>query len=310
MRRQMFLDPNSGTPPPDLISWLDLIELNQAYIKVFKEYDPRENLTFKPLLKIGRDGLQNSCSQLFGNYLDQPAGGYGDSRYVNITGPFKNRKIFANQIEFGFAFNAFDIVGGATSLMIGGNLNNTNFYGTVATQFYQIEDSKLSAGFFRFYQDLYFLNKRFHAGMGVRKYVSIQDSAAIGGYWMRTNYITAQWALDAVICKDVKFYSEMAMQQMSSTASTGIVRPINMGITLPTFGMLDTFALEVENVASTFISDESMRDAISGRKPTRALGWGMVAEKKYCNRFIIDWGLFTGTPTGDMKTTLRLTSQF
>jgi hypothetical protein len=309
LRRQVYVDQANGTPPVDILGYLDVLELNQAYIKVFKEYTPEENLMFKPHFKIGRDGLLNSCSQLFGNYLDQPSGGYGASRYVNITGPFKNRKVFANQLELGFAFNVFDMVGGLTSVMIGGNLNNQNFYNAAATQFFQIEDSKLSAGFIRAYQDLYFLDKRFHIGGGVRKYVSTQDSGS-QGYLVKATYLSTQLAFDAVICKDVKFYTEMAQQQMSSTASTGIIRPINAGLTIPTFGVLDTLAIEVENVADTYLNDLSMRDPVSGRLDTKALGWGMVIEKRYFNRFVIDWGLFTGNATGDMKTTLRLTSLF
>jgi hypothetical protein len=308
LRRQVYVDPNNGTPAQDLLGYLDVFEINQAYFKFFKEYSPETDLTFKPHLKIGRDGLLNCCSQLFGNYLDQPAGGYGDSRYVNITGPFKNRKIFANEVEFGFAFNVYNIVGGMTSLMIGGNLSNGNFYGAAATQFLQKEDSKLSAGFFRAYQDVFLLNKRFHVGVGVRKYTGIQDTAGEAGHFIRCPYLTAQLAFDAVIAKDVKFYSEMAMQEMGPTASTtGIVRPINAGITIPTFGVVDTLALEVENVATTYLDDESMRDGVAGRNSTRAFGWGIVVEKKYFNKFVIDWGLYTGNPSGDMKTTLRLT---
>jgi hypothetical protein len=300
----------SGAGAADVVKYLDVWELTQAYFKIFKEYTPQDNLTFQPHFKIGRDGLLNSCSQLFGNYLDQPAGGYGDSRYSNISGPFKNRKIFANQLECGFAFNVFDMVGGSTSIMIGGNLNNTNFYGTTATQFIQIEDSKLTAGFYRVYQDLYCLNRRLHVGGGVRNYSSIQDSSGYAGYFTKSTYFTAQCVFDAVIARDVKFYTEMAMQKMSSTASTGIVRPMNAGITLPTFGVLDTLAIEFENVAKTFLSDKSMRDAIGGRSPTKALGWGIVIEKRYFDRFVIDWGLYTGNPSGDMKTTLRLSSCF
>lgn len=308
LRRQIYTNPNEGTPAPDLHSYLDFFEVNQAYFKVFKEYSPQTNLTFKPHIKIGRDGMLNSCSQLFGNYLDQPAGGYGASRYTNIAGPFKNRKISANQMELGFIFNCFDIVGGATSLMIGGNLSNGVFYGSAATQFWQIEDSKLSAGFVRAYQDLYFMDNRFHAGIGFRNYTSIQDTAGTQGHLTESNCFAAQWAFDAVIVKDVKFYSEMSMQKMSSDASSGIVRPINVGITLPTFGVLDTLAVEIENVANTFFSDKSMRDPVAGRDNTKALGWGIVVEKRFLNRIIIDWGLYSGNPTGDMKTTLRLTS--
>jgi hypothetical protein len=310
MRRQIYQPPNSGTTAPDLLSYLDAFEIARAYIKGFKEYAPQSDLTFKPYMKVGRDGMLNNCSQLFGNYLDQPAGGYGDSRYVNITGPFKNRIIFANQLASGFEFNIFDKVGGKTEVIIGGNLNNQNFYNATATQFYQEEDSRLSAGFFRAYQDLYFLNNRIHVGAGVRNYVSTQDSAGYQGYFINANYFSAQWVFDAAIVKDVKFYTELAMQKMSSEASTGVVRPINAGITLPTFGVLDTLAVEFENVANTFFSDMSMRDAIGGRTPTKALGWGIVVEKRYFERFVIDWGLYTGSPTGDMKTTLRLSSHF
>jgi hypothetical protein len=325
MRRKMYIDPQSGTNPPDLLSYLDAFEIAQAYFKVFKTYTPEDNLTFQPQFKVGRDGMLNNSSQLFGNYLDQPAGGYGDSRYVNITGPFKNRKIFANQLSAGFEFNIFDMVGGKTDVILGGNLNNQNYYNAAATQFFQIEDSKLSAGFFRIYQDLYILNERFHLGGGFRKYVSVQDSAGYQGHLFRTNYITAQWAFDVTIIKDLKFYTEMAMQKMSSDASTGIVRPINIGFTLPTFGVLDQLTIEWENVAPTYFehnpvyaliydkplfNPRSMRDAIAGRSPTRALGWGITLQKKYFERFIIDWGVYTGNPTGDMKTTLRLTSNF
>jgi hypothetical protein len=154
------------------------------------------------------------------------------------------------------------------------------------------------------------MDKRIHAGVGFRNYTSVQDSAGNQGLLREFTYFSAQWAFDAVIARDVKFYSEFAMQKMSSDASTGIVRPINIGITLPTFGVLDTLAVEVENVAKTFFSDESMRDAVGGRTPTKALGWGIVVEKRFLNRLVIDWGVYSGNPTGDMKTTLRLTSLF
>ena len=294
----------------DLSSYIDAFEIARAYLKVFKKYAPQDNLTFQPHFKIGRDGMLNNSSQLFGNYLDQPAGGYGDSRYVNITGPFKNRVVFANQLAAGFDFNVFDMVGGKTEIMIGGNLNTRNFYNAMATEFFQLEDSKLSAGFYRFYQDLYFLNERFHLGGGFRKYVSIQDSSGYEGHFIKEFYTTGQWVFDVTIVKGFKFYTELAVQKMSSTASTGVVRPINMGITIPTFGVLDMLTLEFENVADTYFSDKSMRDAIGGRTPTRALGWGITLQKKYLDRIIVDWGVYSGNPTGDMKTTLRLTSKF
>ncbi|MBN1576921.1 MAG: hypothetical protein JW913_10230 [Chitinispirillaceae bacterium] len=311
MRRNFIGDNNiSGAGTYDLTSYIDAFEIARAYLKFFKKYSPQSNLTFQPHFKIGRDGMLNNSSQLFGNYLDQPAGGYGDSRYVNITGPFKNRIVFANQIGVGFECNIFDIVGSKTEFMIGGNLNSRNFYDAMATEFYQLEDSKLSAGFYRFYEDLYFLHNRFHVGGGFRKYVSVQDSAAYEGHFMKAYYLTGQWVFDVTIIKDLKFYTEMAIQKMSSESSTGIVRPINAGITIPTFGVLDMLTLEFENVANTFFSDESMRDAVSGRTPTKALGWGITLQKKYLDRVVIDWGVYTGNPTGDMKTTLRLTSKF
>jgi hypothetical protein len=307
LRRKVYVDPNNGTPPNDLLGYLDVIELNQAYVKAFKEYSPRTGVTLQPHIKIGRDGLLNGCSQLFGNYLDQPTGGYGAARTENVVGPFKNRKIFANQMEAGFAFNASNIVSGATSLMIGGNVNNDKWYEKSATQYYQLLDSKLSAGFIRGYQDFFLLNKRVHVGGGFRKYTAPTDS---GGILVANDFNVWQWIFDAAIIKDVKFYTEMAVQKMSSNASTGIVRPINAGITLPTFGVLDTLAVEFENVANTFFSDKSMRDPVYGRLDTRALAWGMVVEKRYFDRVVIDWGLYSGNPTGDMKTTLRLTSNF
>jgi hypothetical protein len=312
MRRQIYQDPNSGTTAPDLKSYLDVIEINQAYVKTFKEYAPQENLTFQPSLKVGRDGMLNSSSELFGNYLDQPTGGYGQENISNITGPFLNKKVFANQVELGFTFNVFNMVGGATSVMIGGNLNNEKFYSAPTPIIYQLFDSKLSAGFFRAYQDLYFLNKRIHVGGGVRDYSLPFDSSASSGYILvHSHYLSAQAAFDAVIWNDVKFYTEMAMQQIGSQSSTGIVRPINVGITIPTFGAVDTLAVELENAAKTFFSDQSMRDATGQRSPTTlALAWGIVVQKKFLNRVSIAWGLYTGDPYGDLQSALRLSTYF
>jgi hypothetical protein len=299
----------SGAGGADVAQYLDVWELNQAYLKVFKEYTPQENLTFQPYFKVGRDGMLNSCSQLFGNYLDQPTGGYGQENKSNITGPFLNKKVFANQMEAGFTFNIYDVVGGATSLMIGGNMNNDKFYSAPSPAIYQLFDSKLNAGFFRAYQDLYFLNRRFHIGAGVRDYSTPYDSAA--SILTKSHYLSVQGAFDAVICKDVKFYTEMAMQQLGTQSTSGICRPINMGITVPTLGAVDTLAIELENVATTFVGDESMRDATGQRNPiTLALAWGIVVQKKFLNRANIAWGLYTGDPYGDMQTTLRLTTLF
>jgi hypothetical protein len=311
LRRKVYEPSESGSgglsTAIDIQGYLDVIELNQAYFKAFKEYAPQTDLTFKPHLKIGRDGLLNGCSQLFGNYLDLVAGGYGASAVENVVGPFKNRKVFANQMEIGFTFNAFNMVSGTTSLMVGGNANNEKFYQSSTTQYWQLLDSKLSAGFVRGYQDFYIWKKRFHLGGGFKRYSAPGDS---GGVQVAMTYTAGQWVFDAAIIKDVKFYAEMAVQKLGSDASTGIVRPINIGITLPTFGVLDTLAVEFENISNTFFSDKSMRDPVAGRENTKALGWGIVVEKRYFDRFIIDWGLYTGNPTGDMKTTLRLTSNF
>jgi hypothetical protein len=323
--RRKFLDESNlynGTKP-DLALYADVFELNQAYIKVFKEYSLKEDLTFRPSFKIGRDGVLNSCSQLFGNYLDQPTGGYGADRKVNIIGPFLNKKVFANQIEAGFTFNAFNMIGGRTSLMIGGNVNNNQFYSGPLPQIYQIEDSKLSAGFWRVYQDLYFMNDRFHIGGGLRDYSTTVDT---GGYVLsKSHYFSAQGAFDVVIMKDMKFYTEIAMQKLGVLSSTGIVRPINMGITIPTFGVVDTLAVEWENVGPTpifhnpiysllynkpFFNPHSMRDEVGGRTPTLALGWGIVMQKKYLDKISIAWGLFTGNAYGDMQAVLRLSTGF
>jgi archaellin len=295
------------TTSNDLTKYLDVLELNQAYLKMFKEYS-RDQFSSTIHLKIGRDGLQNSCSELFGNYLDQPTGGYGDSKSKNITGPFKNRKVFANQMEVGLQFNLGKTFGGRTSVMIGGNLNNEKWYGAPYPAIYQQLDSKFNAGFLRIYQDFYFLGERIHLGGGFRKYTTKVDSA-FTKKMIDNEYINAQWAFDIVIIPDLKFYTELAFQKLGSDSRTGVVRPINIGITIPTGKVLDVLAVEFENVAKTFFSDESMRDAV-GRFPTKALAWGIVVEKRFYDRVNIAWGLYTGNPTGDMKTSLRIASDF
>jgi hypothetical protein len=108
----------------------------------------------------------------------------------------------------------------------------------------------------------------------------------------------------------VKFYTEMAMQKLGTLSSTGIVRPINVGITIPTFGVVDTLAVEFENVAQTFFSDSSMRDGVGRPDATLALGWGVVVQKKYLDKVSIAWGLFTGNAYGDMQAVLRLSTSF
>ena len=308
-RRKLMEESNVyGAPPIDFGLYLDVWELTQAYIKVFKEYSPQKDLTFRPYFKIGRDGMLNSCSELFGNYLDQPTAGYGDDRKANVAGPFLNKKVFANQIEAGFAFNVFNMVGGRTSLMIGGNVNNNQYYSGPFPPIWQRLDSRLSAGFLRVYQDLYFMNNRVHVGGGMRDYTTTVDTA--GNVLSKSHYFAAQGAFDVVIMKDMKFYTEMGMQKLGTLSSTGIVRPINMGITLPTFGVVDTLAVEFENVAETFFSDSSMRDGVGRPENTLALGWGVVVQKKYLDKVSIAWGLFTGNAYGDMQAVLRLSTSF
>lgn len=308
-RRKLMEESNVyGSPPIDYGLYLDVWELTQAYIKVFKEYSPQNDLTFRPFFKIGRDGMLNSCSELFGNYLDQPTAGYGDDRKSNVAGPFLNKKVFANQIEAGFAFNAFDMVGGRTSLMVGGNVNNNQFYSGPFPPIWQKLDSRLSAGFFRVYQDLFFMNNRFHVGGGMRDYTTTVDTA--GNVLSKSHYFAAQGTFDVVIFKDMKFYTEIGMQKLGALSSTGIVRPINVGITIPTFGAVDTLAVEFENVSNTFFNDSSMRDGTGRVENTLALGWGIVVQKRYLDKVSVAWGLFTGNAYGDMQAVLRLSTSF
>jgi hypothetical protein len=313
--------PNAGSSP-DLASYIDLIEINQAYIKTFKEYAPQKDLTFEPWFKVGRDAIQNSCGQIFGNYLDQPAGGYNystvpDTSNITPVGPLWNRMVFANEIEAGFSFNVYNVVGGRTSIMVGGNVsdgnvNNDGLYG--AFNFYQALDSKLSAGFYRIYQDFYFLDNRFHIGGGVRDYSTTADT---GNILTKLDFFSAQGAFDAVIMKDMKFYTELAMQRqppeknLAGISSVTIIRPINAGLTIPTFGVLDTLAVEFENVGKTYFSSQSMRAQVAPRTdPSRALAWGIVVQKKIWNRVNLAWGFYTADNYGDMAGTLRLSTYF
>ena len=238
-------------------------------------------------------------------------------------GPFLNRQVFANELEAGFSFNAFNVVGGKTSIMIGGNvsegdINNDEFYG--AFNVFQILDSKLTAGFIRVYQDLYFLNSRIHIGGGIRNYSTPMDTGSSPHInFADNNFFSAQGAFDAVIIPDMKFYAELAMQKtpwvdyigFSQPIRPVLLRPITMGLTIPTFGVVDTLAVEFENVGKTYFSDQSMRDSVSQRTgPTMALAWGVVVQKKFLNRFNIAWGLYTGDQYGDMAATLRLSTYF
>jgi hypothetical protein len=289
----------------DLNGYLDYIELTRAYIKVFKDYffgDNSLNLHFK----VGRDGLLNSCGQLFGNYLEYAVGGYSQSRFSNFIGPFKNRKIFANQLQFGTQFKVGTIFTSKTDLMFGGNLNNEKWYSAPATPIFQMADSKLSTGFFRCYLDLYFLNERLHFGTGYRNYFTkvLEDEIYKTDKWE-----TANWAFDAIIIPDLKFYSEFGYQSIGITTTKTVLRPVTMGLTIPTGKVLDLLAVEMENVAETFFSDKSKRDQVGLRKSV-AIEWGMIVEKSYQDRVTVSWGLYPGNPNGDLKTSLRLSSYF
>jgi hypothetical protein len=311
--------PNAGSAP-DLASYLDLIEINQAYIKTFKEYTPHKDLTFEPWFKAGRDQIQNSCGQIFGNYLDQPVGGYNysavpDTSNITPTGPLWNRMVFANEIEAGFSFNVYNMVGGRTSVMIGGNVsdgnvNNNGLY--EAFNFYQSLDSKLSAGFYRIYQDFYFLNSRIHIGGGVRDYSTTVDTGILAKF----DFFSAQGAFDAVIMKDMKIYTEMAMQRQPPEPNLGIstesiIRPINAGLTIPTFGVADTLAVEFENIGKTYFSNQSMRAQVGPRTgSSMALAWGFVVQKKFWDRVNLGWGLYTADNYGDLASILRLSTYF
>ncbi len=282
-------------------SFLSIFEIKQAYLKAIKDYSSNQ-LYFK----IGRDGLLNSCSQLFGNYLDNPVGGYGPSGTENIIGPFLNKKVFANQIEVGATLNLFNVLLSKSSIMVGGNLNNDKWYSSPSPSLYERLDSDLNAGFFRFYQDFYMLNNRFHLGGGYRNYSTKIDSS---GIIAERNYIDYAVTFDAVILTDMKFYTEFAYQRLGMRVDCEILRPINVGLTIPTGKVLDTLAVELENVGKTYFSDESMRDMVLAR-PTLALGWGIYAGKLFAKRFRVSWGMYTGDSCGDIKTSLRLSSYF
>jgi hypothetical protein len=300
----------------DLGSALDYLELNRAYAKVFRKYSPEKDLVLMPWIKVGRDGLLNTNSDLFGNYLDQPTGGYGRNNASNVIGPFLNKIVFANEAEAGFAFHVPGGVGGKTSVMIGGNVNNTLFYSAPYPIIYQYLDSKLSAGFFRVYQDLYFTNssdvpifQTIHLGGGFRNYQTTVDS---GSVLVKNNYFDAQGMFDIVIMPDTKFFTEIAMQKLGQASSSGIARPINAGVTIPTFGVVDTLDVECENVAKTFFSNQSMRDALGAGFSATTVGfaWGFVVQKKFLKKVNIAWGLYTGDQYGDLQSTLRLSTYF
>ena len=118
-----------------------------------------------------------------------------------------------------------------------------------------------------------------HIGGGLRNYTTVANPSS--SIIVKANYFDAQGAFDAVIVKDVKFYTEMAMQKLGVLSSSGIDRPINAGITIPTFGVVDTLAVEAENVAKTFFSNSSVRDPLgAGREKTPCLSHGVSWYKK------------------------------
>jgi hypothetical protein len=308
----------------DLDRYLDVFEINQAYLKAFKEYGASDN-KYALHFKVGRDGLLSTGSQLFGNYLELPTAGYGESLKPSVVGPFKNRKVFANMMEVGFSFNRGDVFGAKTSLMIGGNVNNQKWYSAPVPPISEEMDSKLSAGFTRGYQDFYFLKERIHLGAGFRIYTAkVTDYAPVivlkegappetttTNFTADSKYVNGEWTFDFTVIPNCKFYSEFGYQKLGARSTTGIIRPFTAGITIPTGGVLDVLALEIENVANTYFSTTSMRDAVGTRKITNSFAWGIVTEKWLVkDRAGIAWGVYTGDAYGDMKTSLRLSSSF
>lgn len=313
------------TQGPDLEYMLDVLEINEAYLKAFKEYIVNDNL-FSLHFKIGRDGLLSTGSQLFGNYLELPTAGYGLTRTTNVVGPFKNRKVFANQIEVGFNFKINDIISGKTSLMFGGNFNNRQWYLKTTPPISEEMDSKLSAGFTRGYQDIYLLKDRIRLGGGFRVYTTRVDGTKdvveydenglpvdtiTNDITDNARFINGDWIFEFTFLPGLKFYSEFGYQKLGVKSNSSIIRPFTAGITIPTGGVLDVLALEIENVAETFFSDKSMRDEVTNRGKTKSFAWGIVIDKWLLkDRVNVAWGVYTSSPFGDMKTAFRLTSNF
>jgi hypothetical protein len=308
----------------DLDRYLELFEINQAYLKTFKDYKNGDN-EFGLHFKIGRDGLLSTGSQLFGNYLELPTGGYGESRSNMVTGPFKNRKVFANQLEIGLNFKIGDVISGTTSLMRGSNVNNRQWYTAPEPAISEEMDSRLSAGFTRGYQDLIFWNERIHLGAGFRVYTtkvtkskqlhfineSNEPDSTETTFITDSKYVNGDWTFDVTFLPGLKLYSEFGYQRLGSISETGIIRPFTAGLTIPTGEILDLLAVEIENVSNTFFSNVSRRDPIGNRKATKSFAWGIVIDKWFIkDRAGVSWGVYTGNAYGDMKTSLRLTSNF
>lgn len=309
----------------DLDKFLDVLEINQAYLKAFKDYKYEEK-ELGVFFKVGRDGLLTTGSQLFGNYLELPTGGYGEATKANVTGPFKNRKVFANMMEVGCTFKLGDIVSGNTSLMIGGNFNNKKWYSAGSNPESELMDSKLTAGFSRAYQDLYFLKDFIHVGGGYRVYTTygdkkesrvtgVDDTGAIITEMVtvqgQSKYINGEWGVDVTFTPQCKLYTEFGFQKLGVGSTTGVIRPFTAGITIPTGNVLDLLAIEIENVSDTYFNCKSMRDQVGNREGTESFAWGVVTEKWLLkDRVSVAWGVYTGSAYGDMKTSFRLTSNF
>ena len=207
-------------------------------------------------------------------------------------------------------------------------MNNQMWYNSPTPDISEEMDSKLTAGFTRGYQDFYFLNEHIHLGAGFRVYTTkMNDRKVIVNFSVNpetnapettsttvdfsndTRYINGDWTFDVTILPDFKFYSEFGFQKLGAKSSTGIIRPFCAGMTIPTAGILDVLAIEVENVADTFFSKESKRDPVGNRKDTESFAWGIVTEKLFLDgRVGVAWGVYTGNVYGDMQTSLRLTS--
>jgi hypothetical protein len=185
-------------------------------------------------------------------------------------------------------------------------------------------DSKISSGFTRGYQDLYIWNDRIHCGAGFRVYTTkVTKSAYIHftnngqsdstetTFITDSKYVNGDWTFDVTILPGLKLYSEFGYQRLGAISETGIVRPFTAGLTIPTGDLLDLLAIEIENVSNTFLSTVSRRDPIGNRKDTKSFAWGIVIDKWFIkDRAGLSWGVYTGNVYGDMKTSLRLTSNF
>lgn len=289
-------------PEPEDLRYIPLFDLIKAYLKVRREYSGSQLF-----LKLGRDEMLNTCGQLFGNYLENPVGGYGAKTSSNIIGPFKNRAVSANQIEVGARLNFSDMLESRTSVIVGGNLNNDQWYSSGVPAIYELMDSRLNGKFYRAYQDFYLFDNRIHAGAGYRNYSTMGDSDNI---LIPLHFINAAVAFDAVIFPGMKIYTEFGYQKLGQKSRTGIMRPVLLGLTIPTGGALDQLGIELENAGETYISSKSTRDNSLGRVKTVALAYGLTAEKRFAQRCNVAWAIYPGNAYGDLTTSLRISTYF